>query len=140
MPAAGHLAAADWQALLGPGAELDASELPPAAVGRDVTDWEVRFDPAGRRLGVWVADPAAPGTGRLSLVAVESDGSLGAVLLADAAALPGFSVGADRLAWSTPPGRNGQGSLVTVFAWSGENAGQLYGMPDPGDEPVVVVR
>jgi len=140
MPAAGHLAATDWQALLGPATELVVSELPPAAVGRNVTDWEVRFDPAGRRLGVWVADPAAPGTGRLSLVAVESDGSLGAVLLADAAALPGFSVGADRLAWSTPPGRNGQGSLVTVFAWSGENAGQLYGMPDPGDEPVVVVR
>jgi len=103
-------------------------------------DWEVRFDPAGRRLGVWVADPAVPGTGRLSLVAVESDGSLGDVLLADAAALPGFSVGADRLAWSTPPGRNGQGSLVTVFAWRGDAAGQLYGMPDPGDEPIVVVR
>jgi len=140
MPAVGRLAAADWQALLGRGAELDDQALPAAVVGRDVTDWEVRFDPAGRRLGVWVADPAAPGTGRLSLVAVESDGSLGAVLLADAAALPGFSVGADRLAWSTPPGRNGQGSLVTVFAWRGENAGQLYGMPDPGDEPIVVVR
>jgi len=128
-----------------PTPEPDASAtpdqlLPAAAVGRDVADWEVRFDPAGRSLGVWVADPAAPGTGRLALVAVESNGSLGAVLLADAAALPGFSVGADRLAWSTPPGRNGQGSQVTVFAWRGDDAGQLYGMPDPGDEPIVVVR
>ena len=114
--------------------------LPAAAVGADIADWEVRFDPAGRFLGVWVADPAAPGSGRLALVAVNSDASLGDVLLADAAALPGFSVGADRLAWSTPPGRNGQGSLVTVFAWSGADAGQLYGMPDPGEEPVVVVR
>ncbi len=114
--------------------------LPAGAVGPDVANWEVRFDPAGRRLGVWVADPAAPGTGRLALVAVESDGSLGAVLLSDAAALPGFSVGADRLAWSTPPGRNGQGSLVTVFAWRGDDAGQLYGMPDPGEEPIVVVH
>lgn len=114
--------------------------LPAAAVGVDVSDWEVRFDPAGRRLGVWVADPAEPGTGRLALVAVEDDGSLGAVLLADAAALPGFSVGADRLAWSTPPGRNGQGSLVTVYAWRGDHAGQVYGMPDPGEEPIVVVR
>lgn len=122
-----------------PAAPLD-QELPAAVVGSDVVEWEVRFDPAGRSLGVWVADPAEPGTGRLSLVAVESDGSLGYVLLADAAALPGFSVGADRLAWSTPPGRNGQGSLVTVFAWSGGDAGQLYGMPDPGEEPIVVVR
>lgn len=140
MPAAGRLAAADWQALLDRGAELDERALPAAVVGPEVADWEVRFDPAGRRLGVWVADPAAPGSGRLSLVAVESDGSLGDVLLADAAALPGFSVGADRLAWSTPPGRNGQGSLVTVFAWRGDDAGQLYGMPDPGEEPIVVVR
>lgn len=114
--------------------------LPVAAAGADVADWEVRFDPSGRRLGVWVADPAEPGTGRLALVAVESDGSLGAVLLADAAALPGFSMEDDRLAWSTPPGRNGRGSLVTVFAWRGDHAGQLYGMPDPGDEPIVVVR
>jgi hypothetical protein len=114
--------------------------LPAGVVGTDIADWEVRFDPAGRLLGVWVADPAAPGSGRLALVTVESDASLGAVLLADAAALPGFSVGNDRLAWSTPPGRNGQGSLVTVFAWSGNGAGQLYGMPDPGQEPIVVVR
>ncbi|HSW42165.1 MAG TPA: hypothetical protein VLM76_06620 [Patescibacteria group bacterium] len=114
--------------------------LPAGAAGTDVADWEVRFDPSGRRLGVWVADPAEPGTGRLALVAVESDGSLGAVLLADAAALPGFSMEDDRLAWSTPPGRNGRGSLVTVFAWRGDHAGQLYGMPDPGDEPIVVVR
>ncbi len=122
-----------------PVASSDAA-LPAAAADTDIADWEVRFDPAGRFLGVWVADPAAPGSGRLALVAVNSDASLGDVLLADAAALPGFSVGADRLAWSTPPGRNGQGSLVTVFAWSGADAGQLYGMPDPGEEPVVVVR
>jgi hypothetical protein len=114
--------------------------LPAAAVGLDVVDWEVRFDPAGRRLGVWVADPAAPGTGRLSLVAINDDGTLGDVELADAAALPGFSLDTDRLAWSTPPGRNGVGSLVTVFAWSGDAAGQLYGMPDTGQEPIVVVR
>ena len=170
LPALGQLVLADWQALLGRAPAPDATPdpnatpatpdpnatpspsasptpvtmletaLPAAAVGVDVTDWEVCFDPAGRLLGVWVADPAEPGTGRLALVAVESDGSLGAVLLADAAAMPGFSVGGDRLAWSTPPGRNGQGSLVTVFAWSGNDAGQLYGMPDPGEEPILVVH
>ncbi|MFH1474471.1 MAG: zf-HC2 domain-containing protein [Chloroflexota bacterium] len=140
MPGAGRLAASDWQALLDRGSDLVEGPFPAEVVGPDVADWMVRFDPAGRRLGVWVADPGAPGTGRLALVAVESDGSLGAVLLADASALPGFSLGNDRLAWSTPPGRNGQGSLVTVFAWRGDHAGQLYGMPDSGEEPIVVVR
>jgi hypothetical protein len=167
LPAVGQLVIGDWQSVLGHAPAPEATPAPDAtpdpdatpspeatptpvtmpdlplpsqAVGVDVSDWEVRFDPAGRRLGVWVADAAAPGTGRLALVAVESDGSLGAVLLADAAALPGFSLGDDRLAWSTPPGRNGQGSLVTVFAWRGDDAGQLYGMPESGEEPIVVVR
>ena len=45
---------------------------------------------------------------------------------------PAFSLDSDRLAWSTPPGRNGQGSLVTVYAWRGDAAGQLHSVPDPG--------
>jgi hypothetical protein len=116
------------------------SALPVEIAGLVTGDWDVRFDPAGRRLAVWIADPAAPGTGRLALVAIADNGALGEVVLSDAAALPGFSLDTDRLAWATPPGQNGVGSLVTVLAWKGDDAGQLYSLPDPGAEPVVVVR
>ncbi|HYN47826.1 MAG TPA: hypothetical protein VER83_03110, partial [Candidatus Nanopelagicales bacterium] len=99
LPAKGQLVLGDWQTLLGRAPAPDVTPdpnatpapdvtptpiampdrpLPVAAVGLDVADWEIRFDPAGRSLGIWVADPAEPGTGRLALVAVESDGSLGA--------------------------------------------------------------
>jgi hypothetical protein len=114
--------------------------LPSRVAGESVADWEVRFDPAGRRLGVWVADPAEEGTGRLALVNVEDNGKLGEVVLPDVAALRGFSLDSDRLAWSTPPGQNGEGSLITVYAWRGDDAGQLQSLPTVGDEPVVVAR
>jgi hypothetical protein len=140
IPAAGGLVAAAWKDVLDRASEYRARPLPAAAAAADVSEFEVRFDPAGRRLGVWTADPATPGAGTIALVAVDDDATLGDVVLSDAAALPGFSLDADRLAWSTPPGRNGQGSLVTVYAWRGEHAGQLYSMPDPGDEPVVVAQ
>jgi hypothetical protein len=140
LPATGWLAFADWRAVLDGSADLEARPLPLAIAGSDTVSFEVAFDPAGRRLGVWVADPIVPGSGYLALIAVTDDGSLGEVLLADVAALPGFSLGTDRLAWSTPPGRNGQGSQVTVFAWKGEHAGQVYSIPDAGDHPLVVAR
>ena len=114
--------------------------LPAEVAGAPVAGWDLRFDPAGRRLAVWVADTAAPGTGRLALVTVDDDGTLGSVVLSGAAALPGFSLGTDRLAWSSPPGQNGVGSVVTVYAWSGDAAGQLTSLPEPDNQPVVVVR
>lgn len=140
LPATGWLAFADWRIVLDEGADLEARPLPLAIAGSDTASFEVGFDPAGRRLGVWVADPVAPGSGYLALIEVTDDGSLGEVLFADAAALTGFSLGADRLAWSTPPRRNGQGSQITVFAWKGDHAGQVYSIPDAGDEPLVVAR
>jgi len=140
LPEEGLLVAADWRAVLDPAVDLERDPLPATSEGMDSTRFEVRFDPAGRRLGVWVADPEAPGTGRLALVAVGANGSLREVLLSDAAALPGFSLDAERIAWSTPPGRNGVGSHVTVYAWRGELAGQVYSLPDTGDEPIVVAH
>jgi Putative zinc-finger/WD40-like Beta Propeller Repeat len=140
IPAEGRLVGADWRTLLDPAAEPAAEPLPVRATGGAVADWEARFDPAGRRLGVWVADPSEPGIGRLALVAVDDNGKLGAVLLSDAAALPGFSLDADRLAWSTPSGLNGEGSLITVYAWRGDAAGQLHSLPSAGNEPVVVAH
>lgn len=140
LPAEGRLVAASWNALIDRSTAPEPSPLPAAVAGEATTAFEVRFDPAGRRLAVWVADPDRPDGGRLALVAITDAGALGEVLLRDAAALPGFSLDADRLAWSTPPGQNGQGSLVTVYAWRGEDAGQVYSIPDAGDEPLVIGR
>ncbi|MCU0477494.1 MAG: zf-HC2 domain-containing protein [Chloroflexi bacterium] len=140
IPADGSLVAADWRTLLDPARDPAYEMLPSRVAGESVADWEVRFDPAGRRLGVWVADPAEEGTGRLALVNVEDNGKLGEVVLPDVAALRGFSLDSDRLAWSTPPGQNGEGSLITVYAWRGDDAGQLQSLPTVGDEPVVVAR
>ena len=123
--------AADWQALVGPG-DVTATPLPGSAgqVGRHRL---------GRALGSVRAAPGrldrrrdGPVVGRLSLFAVNADGSVGETLLADIAALPGLSLGSDRLAWASPPGQNGQGSTISVYAWSDAGPGSLHGAPDPG--------
>ena len=96
------------------------------------------MDPAGRHLATWIGDVANGNevvAGMLSLFAVDASGRPSETLLDAAAAMPGFSLGRDRLAWSTPPGRNGQGSLVGVFAWSGAAPGAVYSAPDPAMGP-----
>ena len=139
IPTNGQLVTADWQALVGPG-EVTATPLPGSAGLAGVTDWDVRWDPSGRHLAVWIADATDRSTGRLSLFAVNADGSVGETLLADIAALPGLSLGSDRLAWASPPGQNGQGSTLSVYAWSEDGAGSLHGAPDPGTDEIVVAR
>jgi predicted anti-sigma-YlaC factor YlaD len=139
VPTRGQLVSADWQALTGAG-EVTARPLPGSAGLVGVADWDVRWDPSGRHLAVWIADATDPSIGRLSLFAVNADGSVGETLFADVAALPGLSLGSDRLAWASPPGQNGQGSTVSVYAWSEDGAGSLYGAPDPGSNPIVVAR
>jgi hypothetical protein len=139
VPTNGQLVAADWQALLGPG-DVAATPLPGSAGLSGVTSWDVRWDPSGRHLAIWIADPADPSVGSLSLFAVNADGSIGATLLADIAALPGLSLGSDRLAWASPPGQNGQGSTLSVYAWSDDGAGSVHGAPDPGTGDLVVAR
>jgi len=138
-PTSGQLVIADWQTLNGPG-DVTGTELPGSAGMPGVTSWDVRWDPSGRHLAVWIADAADPSTGSLSLFAVNADGSLGDTLLADVVALPGFSVGSDRIAWASPPGQNGQGSTLSVFAWSEDGSGSIHGAPDPGTDPLVVAR
>jgi hypothetical protein len=138
-PTSGQLVLADWQALIGPG-DVSATPLPGSAGMPGVTSWDVRWDPSGRHLAVWIADPVDPSTGSLSLFAVNADGSLGDTLLADIAALPGFSLGSDRIAWASPPGQNGQGSTLSVYAWSEDGSGSIHGAPDPGTDPLVVAR
>jgi len=139
VPTNGQLVTADWQALVGPG-DVTAMPLPGSAGLAGVTSWDVRWDPSGRHLAVWIADATDRSIGRLSLFAVNADGSVGEALLADIAALPGLSLGSDRLAWASPPGQNGQGSAISVYAWSEDGAGSLHGAPDPGTDGLVVAR
>jgi hypothetical protein len=51
-----------------------------------------------------------------------------------------LSLGSDRLAWASPPGQNGQGSTLSVYAWSDDGAGSVHGAPDPGTGDLVVAR
>jgi predicted anti-sigma-YlaC factor YlaD len=139
IPTSGRLVTADWQALVGPG-EVTATPLPGSAGLAGATDWDVRWDPSGRHLAVWIADATDSSTGRLSLFTVNADGSVGQTLLADIAALPGLSLGSDRLAWASPPGQNGQGSTISVYAWSEDGAGSLHGAPDPGSDELIVAH
>jgi hypothetical protein len=138
-PTNGRLVTADWQALNGFD-DVTATLLPGSAGLGGVTSWDVRWDPSGRHLAVWIADAADRSTGLLSFFAVNADGSLGETLLTDIAALPGLSLGSDRLAWASPPGQNGQGSTLSVYAWSEDGAGSLHGAPDPGSEGLIVAR
>jgi hypothetical protein len=119
---------------------VTATPLPGPAGQAGVTDWDVRWDPSGRHLVVWIADETDPSAGRLSLFEVNADGTVGKTLLSDIVALPGLSLGSDRLVWASPSGQNGQGSTLSVYAWSEDGAGRLYGAPDPGTDNLVVAR
>jgi hypothetical protein len=104
-----------------------------AAAGRplpftNVTDWEVRWDDAGQHLGVWVADPDNPGLGSLSLVTIDptsgETSSAAPALLSATPAARGFALKDGQLVWASPPGQDGQGSLLSILAWTGPNAGK----------------
>ncbi|MEW5990954.1 MAG: hypothetical protein AB1736_06365 [Chloroflexota bacterium] len=93
-----------------------------------VTDFDVRFDPTGTRLAVWIRDPENPGLGTLRLVVIDPrDGLIDPALdpLPATTALRGFSIGEGRVAWVTPPGQDGNASHVHVLAWTGDEFGQV---------------
>ena len=146
LPDRGVLVLARWAALAGTDPDAVLAPVPLLADGSDAAlsgDWDIRWDASGTHIGLWTADPGNPDIGRLSLLTV--DPATGRVdpsspLLQGVPALAGFSIGADRLAWATPPGQDGEGSRVQVLAWSGANAGNIDSQPVPGDNPVVVVR
>ncbi len=78
----------------------------------------------------------------MTLLTIDASGRIDprGIALHDAPALPGFSIGNDRLAWATTPGQDGEGSRLQVLAWSGANAGKIDSQPVSGDSAVVVVR
>jgi hypothetical protein len=145
IPSQGRLVIDRWAVVRDPGPASSLDPQPLLDLGdAPIRDWEVRWDPTGRYLGVWVADPLAPAIGRLSLLAI--DRSTGRVdsepkqLLSDAPALAGFAIRDGRIVWATPPGQDGEGSRLLVLAWKGPDAGRTRSEPAPSQEDIIVVR
>jgi hypothetical protein len=144
IPADGRLLIDRWDSTGDdPSASADPQALLPAGAA-PTRDWEIRWDPSGRYLGAWVADPLSPGLGRLSLLAVDrADGRIDLdrkPVLRDQPALPGFAIGDGRIAWATPPGQNGEGSRLLVLAWKGPDAGRVRSDPANSQDDIIVVR
>jgi len=104
-------------------------------------DFEAAFDPTGRRLAVWTADPDDPSIGPLWLVVLDpiAGGPVATEQPLQApgtVALRGFSIDEGRLAWVTPPGQDGQPSTVRVLGWRGDEFGQVETVP--GGNPQIV--
>jgi hypothetical protein len=100
-----------------------------------VAGFNARWDDTGTWLAIWLADAADPSIGRLSLLHMDPTTGLvdrpsGAP--EDVPALPGFSIGAGRLAWATPPGQGGEGSRIQIVAWTADDVGAVESVPVEG--------
>jgi hypothetical protein len=100
-----------------------------------IAEFDARWDNTGTWLAVWIADAVDPVIGRLSLLHVDPttgliDRPIGAPQ--DVPALPGFSIGAGRLAWATPPGQGGEGSRIQIVAWTEDAVGAVESIPVEG--------
>ena len=118
------------------GADPDSATVILEASG---SHFDARWDESGTAFAVWVEDPVDPSFGRLSLYFVDPE--TGAVeqpenAPRDEPALPGFSIGKDRLAWATPAGQGGEGSRVLIVAWTEDGVGTIE--TAPGERAVVV--
>ena len=136
-PGRGDLRIVRWPA---DGTSSNTAGDPIPGVSGAIGDFDVRWDETGSWLAVWIAEPADPEMGRLTLLRLDRDS--GRLSRPDGAptdvpALPGFSIGDGRLAWVTPHGQDAQGSKVQVVAWSQDGVGATESVPGEG---VVVVR
>jgi hypothetical protein len=100
-----------------------------------IAEFDARWDDTGTWLAIWVADSVDPSIGRLSLLHVDPttgviDRPFGSPQ--DVPALPGFSIGAERLAWATPPGQGGEGSRIQIVAWTEDAVGGIESIPVDG--------
>ena len=133
-PAVGGLVLVDWTP------EIAAIVPTASAAGSGpFADFTVRWDETGSWLAVWLANPADPSIGRLSLLHIEqATGKIDRPEAGpqDVPALPGFSIENGRLAWATPPSQDGEGSRVQIVAWSADGVGSIESAP--GQEVVVV--
>jgi hypothetical protein len=155
VPATGRLVLDGWTTPLEPGAsatpatsagpgESPAPRVGPAGTPVDlvvgpISAFDARFDPTGIRLAIWVADSSDPTVGTLQLVVLDwAHRRIAQDLkpLPSVAALRGFSIDSGRLAWVSPPGQNGNQSVVQVLAWSADTYGQIE--TRPAGQPFIV--
>jgi hypothetical protein len=109
-----------------------------------IRDWELRWDPSGTHLALWIADPLVSGLGVLSVLALDPvtgrPGLDSPRLLSEMPAQRGFSIGDGRIVWVTPPGQDANGSRIQVLAWQGKDAGQVTTRPSDPNENLIVVH
>ncbi len=146
VPDEGRLLIDAWSAVTAedPAASQDPRPLLDPKAGESLRTWDLRWDPAGRHVAVWVADPLVDGLGRISLLAIDPQTGrvdpAGRPVLRDAPSLAGFAIGDGRLAWASPPGQDGAGSRLQVLAWKGPDAGRTTTDPAAPEEDIIVVR
>jgi len=146
VPDEGRLLIDAWAAVTGedPAASPDPRPLLDPKPGEALRTWDLRWDPAGRHVAVWVADPLVDGLGRISLLAIDPQTGradpAGRPVLRDVPALAGFAIGDGRLAWASPAGQDGDGSRLQVLAWKGPDAGRTTTDPAAPEEDIIVVR
>jgi hypothetical protein len=133
-PGNGSIELRTWDESTG-AAEADATVVLDASASQ----FDARWDESGTVFAVWIEDPVDPSFGRLSLYFVDPE--TGALEQPDNAprdepALPGFSLGHDRLAWATPAGQGGEGSRVLIVAWTDDGVGAIE--TAPGERALVV--
>jgi hypothetical protein len=136
IPSAGRLELRSWPTVDGEGPVADSQVV----YDGDLADYDVRWDQSGEWFGLWVADEAGAQVGRLSLFHVDpATGTLSRPKDAPKgeSAMAGFSIGEGRLAWATPPGKDGEGSRIQVVAWRAGSVGSVETVPG---EDLVVVR
>ena len=112
---------------------------PMPIVTSHVEDFVARFDPDGIRLAVWVSEHSGATDGRLHLAVIDpATGAIGANRpLSGEPALRRFSIGANRLAWVSPSGQDGQESSLQVLGWSGTTFGEIHSEPS---ENLLILR
>ncbi len=105
-----------------------------------VTEWDARWDETGTRLAVWIADPADPRIGKLTLYVVDPETGVlrSDPPVHDVRAQAGFSIGKGRLAWATPRGQDARGSRIQVVAWTRDSVGSVE--TQQSEDDVVVIR
>jgi hypothetical protein len=141
----GQLMLGSWASLAGAGT---ATSPVPVALSPDIgpidgADWDARWDDTGEHLAIWIGDRHDPKIGHLNLVTIDpatGQPDPSGRRLIGRPALAGFSLADGHLAWATPPGQDGQGSMLQVYAWSGPDAGQTHSQPATGDDSVIVVH
>ena len=92
-----------------------------------VLDWQARWSPDGRVLGIWEAEAPASSWGNLVLVAADPESgtlNLGQPLLERQFAKRGFTLGIDGVAWIGPSDDATAGEL-RIRTWGTDGVGDL---------------